>query len=215
MLGIPILPVMTGGPVAARPSPHGSGAYNHAALAALWIKHGGDPKVANVAAAIALAESSGNARARNSIGATGLWQIYNGPGTSTSLFNPDANAAAAVAKYKAAGNRFTPWTTYTGADTPGHKKTYLDFLAKPGDDMPLSAIPGVDNLYGGATSAGSQIHDVGAFLSKISDAIFSPDWWLRVGLIIGGVLMLIFGLYFIGREFVSNQLAGVVKSAVK
>lgn len=103
------------------------GTYNKAQLAALWMQAGGDPSVANTAAAIALAESAGNANARNSIGATGLWQIYNGPGTSLSLKNPELNAEAAVAKYTAA-HGFTPWTTYTGADTPGHARTYLQYM---------------------------------------------------------------------------------------
>jgi hypothetical protein len=50
-----------------------------------------------------------------------------------------ANARAAVAKYRAAGG-FSPWTTYTGADTPGHAKTYQAFLGQSG-------------LTGGATVA--------------------------------------------------------------
>jgi hypothetical protein len=90
--------------------------------------------VANVAAAIALAESGGNAGITNSIGAAGLWQIYGLPFPGNPL-DPMTNARMAVAKYKGAGG-FTPWTTYTGADTgpgggPG-PKTYLRYLARGG-----------------------------------------------------------------------------------
>jgi hypothetical protein len=105
----------------------GGGIYSKQQLMQLWVQAGGPASVANIAAAIALAESGGNANARNSIGATGLWQIYNGPNTDPGLRDPMANARAAVAKYRAA-HGFTPWTTYTGADTPGHEKTYLRFL---------------------------------------------------------------------------------------
>jgi hypothetical protein len=89
---------------------------------------GGPAAVADTAAAIALAESGGDPGIVNSIGATGLWQIH--PGGSQYL-DPMANARAAVAKYRAAGG-FSPWTTYTGADTPGHAKTYQAFLGQSG-----------------------------------------------------------------------------------
>lgn len=96
-------------------------------LAALWIQAGGDPSVATTAAAIALAESGGRVDAWNPRGkdkSAGLWQInYHGDlyeprvrqfGTPE-LLRKDAmaNAKAAVAIYKSAGNSFSPWTTYT------------------------------------------------------------------------------------------------------
>jgi len=76
------------------------------------------------AVAIALAESSGNPNAIGDVnlgGSIGLWQIYlpdhpeySAPG----LFDPQANADAAFAIYQAAGNSFSPWTTFkTGAYT--------------------------------------------------------------------------------------------------
>lgn len=107
------------------------GKYNKSQLERLWISAGGPPGVANIAAAIALAESGGNPSIVNSIGATGLWQIYNGNGEVPGAKNPSTNARMAVAKYKGA-HGFTPWTTYTGADTPNHEKTYLRYLARGG-----------------------------------------------------------------------------------
>lgn len=52
----------------------------------------------------------------------GLWQIT--PGDS-SLLDPQANATAAYAKYRAAGG-FTPWTTYTD----GAYRTYMGAAAQ-------------------------------------------------------------------------------------
>jgi hypothetical protein len=114
-----------------------SGHYTAPELAALWIQAGGPASVADTAAAIAIAESGGDPGIVNSIGATGLWQIHPG---GPQYLPPMANARAAVAKYRAAGG-FTPWTTYTGADTPGHAKTYQAFLGQSG-------------MTGGATVAG-------------------------------------------------------------
>jgi hypothetical protein len=106
--------------------------YTAPQLAALWVQAGGPPGVADTAAAIALAESGGNPSVVNSIGATGLWQIYNGNGEVPGAKDPMTNARMAVAKYRGAGNKFTPWTVYTGADTPGHAKTYTQYLGRSG-----------------------------------------------------------------------------------
>lgn len=200
---------MTGGPFLTHRSPPKvtKGQYTFDDLEALWVKHGGPRSVQAIAAAIALAESQGNPHAVNSIGATGLWQIHPG---GPQYLDPDVNAATAVAKFKAAGNKFTPWTTYTGADTPGHRKTYLDYLPRAG--LAGSAIPPVGAAQEGAVGAAKT---VGSFLGTLSESIFSADWWLRVGLILLGVLAMAGGVYFIGREFVTKQAAGIVGAAIK
>jgi hypothetical protein len=76
------------------------------------------------AVAVALAESRGNPQAKGDIdipqagsASYGLWQINSywhpeyGPDFTT-LYDPQTNANAAYAIYAAAGNRFTPWSTY-------------------------------------------------------------------------------------------------------
>ena len=76
----------------------------------------------NIAAAIALAESSGH---RLAVGdkslaptngpAIGLWQINSAKHTDYTpdeLYDPATNAAEAFAIYSSAGNSFRPWTTY-------------------------------------------------------------------------------------------------------
>lgn len=83
------------------------------------------------AVAVALAESSGNPQAHgdqglgSGRGSFGLWQIYSdahpeyGP-DFTQLYDPQTNANAAFAIYQAAGNRFTPWSTYKGGQYEAH-----------------------------------------------------------------------------------------------
>lgn len=75
-----------------------------------------------IAVAVALAESGGDPQAIGDVniptpGASsiGLWQVntYYHPEFGTdALFNPVTNATAAFSIYRAAGNSFTPWTTF-------------------------------------------------------------------------------------------------------
>jgi hypothetical protein len=75
-----------------------------------------------VAVAVALAESSGNPNAVGDLaitpgGSIGLWQINlkaHPQYTAAELTDPQTNANAAYAIYAAAGNQFTPWSTYNG-----------------------------------------------------------------------------------------------------
>lgn len=75
-----------------------------------------------VAVAIAYAESSGNPAAIGDVDlgvSVGLWQINLAAHPEYSqdeLLDPQTNANAAFAVYSAAGNSFSPWTTFnTGA----------------------------------------------------------------------------------------------------
>lgn len=144
-------------------------------LEKLWVRAGGDPTAAPTAAAIALAESTGNPQALNNTPATGdysvgLWQINYfgslGPprtqqfGPPQKLTNPLANARAAVA-ISDNGQDFSPWSTYTGG-------AYLNFLGgsggsslyqqppRPGSAQELSFGSDVTGLFGGLLSGGEQ-----------------------------------------------------------
>ena len=84
-----------------------------------------------IAVAVAYAESSGNPDAVGDNGdSIGLWQInlpnhpeYQG----VNLNDPQTNANAAFDIYSAAGNSFSPWTTFkTGA--------YTQYLPESADD---------------------------------------------------------------------------------
>jgi hypothetical protein len=73
-----------------------------------------------IAVAVAGAESSYNPLARNSIGASGLWQILQSAHPDLfSRYNwhvPAQNAAMAYSVWQAAGRSWRPWTTWTGGD---------------------------------------------------------------------------------------------------
>jgi len=82
------------------------------------------------AVAIALAESGGDPNAHGDLtlpgsGSYGLWQIYAhahpefGP-DFTQLYDPAINAAAAFSVYSAAGNSFSPWSTFKGGQYEAH-----------------------------------------------------------------------------------------------
>jgi len=85
------------------------------------------------AVAIALAESGGNpkaynpetaARAPEGQGSYGLWQIFlkaHPEFAGQDLTDPATNAAAAFSVYSAAGQSFTPWSTFGN----GAYQTYL------------------------------------------------------------------------------------------
>ena len=103
-----------GGAVSGRGMSAG-GAFDKGELADLWIGARGPASVANTAAAIALAESSGDPNAQGPLTsygfrAAGLWQIHPPQGND---FDPETNARYAVGKYRGANNSFSPWEVYT------------------------------------------------------------------------------------------------------
>jgi hypothetical protein len=131
--------------------------YTYAELEALWVMAGGPTAEASTAAAIAEAESGGNALAAypgttvqpgqgTGSDATGLWQILglpNGNFTLAQLTIPLDNAKMAVAKYEQAGNSFVPWQTYTSG-------AYEQFLQS--GVSPATSVPGA-NSQGGTGAA--------------------------------------------------------------
>jgi hypothetical protein len=93
-------------------------------LEQLWMQAGGPRSSAATAAAVAMAESSGNPSAsnRNSNGTIdrGLWQINSTHG-ALSTFDPAGNARAAV-KLSRYGGSWAPWSVYKS----GAYRRYLD-----------------------------------------------------------------------------------------
>lgn len=114
--------------------------YTYAQLEGLWINAGGPKAVAPIAAAIALAESDGCSSSINPTdnGGTqtswGAWQISNGTHNQPvpGILNGPTNAQAAVAKYKGAGNTFSPWGTYTS----GAYRAHLNGSTTPDTSVP-------------------------------------------------------------------------------
>lgn len=93
-------------------------------IAQLANRAGFSGSALTMATAVAIAESSGNPEAYNpeaaagtppGLGSYGLWQIYRNAHpefNGVDLYDPMNNAQAAYMVYRAAGNRFTPWSTY-------------------------------------------------------------------------------------------------------
>ena len=105
----------------------------------------------NTACAIALAESSGNPNAKGDLTlaptngpSIGLWQINTGSKAhpelaGQDLTDPQTNANAAFAIYQAAGNSFSPWSTFgSGAYTK-----YLPATAAASDQDTTASVAGV------------------------------------------------------------------------
>src|SRR5215472_911200 len=92
------------------------------------------------ATAVALAESSGNSSVVNSIGAMGLWQIYDGKYPNQSriaqMSDPLANAKAAYAKFAASQQTscggWWPWASYNEGpchnSDPNRNNTWRSYL---------------------------------------------------------------------------------------
>lgn len=134
--------------------------YSYAQLQQLWINAGGATSLAPVAAAIAEAESGGNDQAENKTDnngtqtSWGLWQISNGTHNQPvpNILSPTVNAQQAVAKYKGAGNSFSPWGTYDS----GAYFAFLSNSTTPDQNVPSAAGSTPGSTPATLTSAQSQ-----------------------------------------------------------
>lgn len=114
--------------------PGAGGTYTHSQLMTLWTTNGGDPRRADVAAAVAEAESSGRAgvTSANPDGGTnvGLWQLdTRGKGaghTVAQLQDPGTNARLAVFG-SANGTNWSAWATYAS----GAYRQFLTAASRP------------------------------------------------------------------------------------
>lgn len=167
--------------------------YTYAQLEGYWESAGGPADVAPIAAAIALAESGGaNVKQQGQPLATtgwGLWQIT--PGSSADL-DPQTNAKAAVAKYKAAGNSFSPWVTF-------NKGTYLQFLQGnvPASNSGTTPTPASTTGLPGfsfPSEITSFFNDGNALVNKLMWLVM-PSSWLRIGAFLIGIALLLVAIY--------------------
>jgi hypothetical protein len=120
--------VESGAAPATGPTGAVQGSYDHARLEALWTANGGSPATANVAAAVAQAESSGRTEitSPNPDGGinVGLWQLDTrgvGAGYAVAqLQDPTTNARVTVFG-SANGTNWSAWETYVN----GNYKKFL------------------------------------------------------------------------------------------
>ena len=174
--------------------------YTYSQLEGFWTGAGGSTATAGIAAAIAMAESGGaDVIQQGQPYATtgwGLWQITPGnsepqAGTDSQLLNPQANAKAAVAKWKAAGESFQPWTTFTSGK-------YLQFLKGnvPASNTATTTTSAAGGLPGFSwpSEITSFFSDASAFTDKLMWLVM-PSSWLRIAAGLAGLALLLFAIH--------------------
>lgn len=186
--------------------------YTYGDLKKLWVQAGGSAASAPIAAAVALAESSGNPNAindKNSDGSIdrGLWQINSVHGAqSTTDIMANARAAVAISNH---GTNWNPWTTFKD----GKYKKFLnlsdDKTAGGANQSDFAdSVDGVGNTIGGVvTDSASAFASIGKFLASL----VNPQTWLHVLEVVGGVILLVMGL----RVLTGNSAVPPMSSAVK
>lgn len=172
-------------------------AYTYAQLKSLWIRNGGSAGSADIAAAVALAESGGVAGASNSNtdGSIdrGLWQINSVHG-SQSTFDPIANVKSAIA-ISNNGKNWNPWVTFkTGA----YKKFMSPTTAANASGTPATTtgitIPGIG---GGISVSGLVESGINQVLKMLGISGGLKDMFERFGLIILGFALVIMGIHLL------------------
>lgn len=150
-------------------------------LEKLWVQAGGSPSAANLAASVALAESSGRPSATdydsNGTVDRGLWQINSVHG-ALSTYEPLANARAAVV-ISDNGTNFSPWVTYNS----GAYKTYLG----------ASGVTGSTEAGGSTPSPSSESSGGGSNLTAGGLLGLGVHASLYVALLVGAVAVLWLG----------------------
>jgi hypothetical protein len=155
-------------------------------LYALARTVGLDPAAAEVAAAVALAESGGNPEAVNAAdphgGSHGLWQI-NGAHRSkpdfTNVYNPAANARL-MAEISGGGTNWRPWGAFTNGSYKQHMGAARDARRKiegEADRLPEAERKGVferiAGFLGGDNPAGKAGQQVGGVVEDTAGALMA------------------------------------------
>lgn len=169
----------------------------------------GDSHSAQVATAIALAESGGDASATNHNfnGSTdyGLWQInsiHSSILASGQWSDPSANAKMAHTVYANAGNSFSPWVTYTTGK-------YLAF-------MPRAAKAESDVASGLTKKVQQGLNNLSNPQPSALDNLSNPAFWSRVAFaILGGILLLWSAFKMTGNNQLSEGTKSLISAGAK
>lgn len=190
-----------------------------------WVSCGGDPSMANVMAAIAMAESGGNPEAigdtDTSYPSYGLWQIRSvHAGEIPNFFpsqgsnewaNPCDNASAAWSVYKSQG--LDAWSTYSSGSYRKYMPGGTSFIpsqgAAPGfggwENLPGDIVNGIEGIAGGI------FNDIENFLQPLFGGMVSPFLrlpqslinigWNFGGFCIGIFLIALSAFFLVGGTF--------------
>ena len=160
--------------------------------------------------AIGLAESGGNVHAThaNNNGTIdyGVWQVNSVHGFNPdTLLTLDGNASAAKAVYDKQG--LHAWSTYNSGSYRKFLATGQQGAASP--DATASVASG--DVQGFGIPGASAID----WLQKVGGFITSGDFWKRVGLVVGGTILLIAGFVMFAKTEVARNVGSVVGSTTK
>lgn len=190
-------------------------AYSYSQLVALAQQAGFPADQAGTAAAVALAESSGNAGAtnRNSNRSTdfGLWQInsvHRGLLAGKDWADPLVNARMAYQVWADAGRRWTPWTTFksgayrkylgSGGSSPAGASTSASVSTVTGSAPAVGGDP-----FAGVTASlsgiGESFQGIAAFATTVNKLAL-PQTWVRIMSGVFGAVLVGFGLIMLTRE---------------
>jgi hypothetical protein len=170
------------------------------------------------AGAVAMAESSGNTTARNSIGASGLWQIlqsahpeFAAQWKSGAWKDPVENARMALSVWQAAGKSWRPWVQYTTGVYRVHLTAANTAVAKVDPNAVVNAAPAT------LTSAGADSGIAGS-IGSIQNAIqfiINPHNWFRIAMFVMGSIMVFWGLsHFMDLSAITSKLQGLKSKAL-
>jgi hypothetical protein len=189
--------------------------YTYAQLKQLWIQNGGNPAAADIAAAVALAESGGDSSATNTNtdGSTdrGLWQINSVHG-ALSTFDVTGNVKAAI-QVSNNGANWSPWVTYVSG---AFRKFLSPTTAASTGTLPANTtsasgigLPGV----GGISVSGLVTSGINALLGMLGLGSLK-DMVERAGLIILGFALVILGIHLLANGGSSPVTSSSNESAV-
>lgn len=170
-----------------------------------------------IAVAIALAESGGNTESHNPIppdDSYGLWQINMlgsmgparrkqfGLSSNADLYNPATNARVMFSLSNGGAN-WKPWTTYTSGK-------YRMFMARGNAAAGNPASTGNGGSTGTVVPVG--FSDTIDGIKKAFDTLTDAHTWVRVGLFIGGFVLLVIALFKLTGD---NKISDTTKAAAK
>lgn len=200
------------------------GTYSFDQLQQIWIRNGGSPATARIAAAVAMGESSGDPQAtnRNTDGSVdrGLWQINSVHG-GLSTYDVDANARAAI-QISNKGTNWKPWVAFTNGS---YRKFLVGSAGSPvsGTTPVTNADPALDwnplDGFGFADKGLSNLGDdlakglengIVAALKSILGPVIQWGWWLlETGL---GFGLVISGVFLVAQK--SSVVTGIEKAVL-
>jgi hypothetical protein len=193
--------------------------------AALWVANGGAPSKADLASAVVMAESGGDSTSDSNPCCKGGYQINVEVGNTSRACAMSAVCSTRWAiKGSKNGKDWSQWEAYTngsyrkflggggGVRTKSQAKSVLasypgQGLLEEGENLlesvpnplnPLSAGPG-----GGITNpldALSEIGDIVNFFRHAGELLLTEQGWLRIGKMLGGSILLLWGLRVLVRE---------------